>query len=62
MRRISNVSGGKEQHKRLHRVAYTLVPPLFTYCKNMKGTVKLEMGGMHGGLRITQDYQQHGSI
>jgi len=41
---------GKGQHKCLPRVAYTLVPPLFTYCKDMKGTVKLETGGMHGGL------------
>jgi len=52
----------KGQHKHLLRVAYTLVPPLFTYCKDMKGTVKLETGGMHGGLGITQDYQQHDSI
>jgi len=43
-------------------MANTLAPPLFTYCKEMKGTVKLETGGMHGGLGIIQDYQQHGSV
>jgi len=37
-------------------------PPLFTYCKDMKGIVKLETSGMRGGLRITQDYRQHGSV
>jgi len=54
--------GGRWQHKRLPRVAKTLALPLFTYCKDMKGTVKLETGGMHGGLGITQDYRQHGSV
>jgi len=34
------------QHKRLLQVANTLAPPLsvFTYCKDMKGTIKLETG------------------
>jgi len=45
-------------------MAKTLALPLFTYayCKDMKDTVKLETGGMHGGLGITQDYEQHGSV
>ena len=56
--------GGKGQHKLLSQVANTIAPPLsmFTYCKYTKGTIKLETGGMHGGLGITQDYRQHGGI
>jgi len=46
MRRTSNVRGGNEQHKRLPEAANTLALPLsmFTYCKDTKGTVKLETG------------------